>query len=274
MELWKATILGLVEGVTEYLPVSSTGHLILTERLLGLPQGTSESSFAICIQAGAILAVLGLYRRRATDCVRGLIGKSPSGFALSVKLALAFAPAAVIGFLADDWIEAHLFGLWPVACAWLVGGIVILFWPVQAARGARGRRGLEELGFGAAVVIGLAQCLALMPGTSRSLATILGGIGVGLSLSAAVEFSFLLGVLTLTAATAYKALKSGSTMLDELGPGAVFLGVACAWLAAVVSVRWMVAWLERRGMAVFGWWRIALGLAVIALLWSGRLAST
>ncbi|MBI5432190.1 MAG: undecaprenyl-diphosphate phosphatase [Planctomycetes bacterium] len=271
MELWKAAILGLVEGLTEYLPVSSTGHLILTERLLGMQQGTSESAFAICIQAGAILAVLGLYRRRATDCVRGVFGKSPSGFALAVKLALAFCPAALIGFLADDWIEARLFGLWPVACAWLLGGIVILFWPLKPMRAGRG---LEELGFGAAIVIGFAQCLALWPGTSRSLATILGGLGVGLSLAAAVEFSFLLGVLTLTAATAYKALKSGPTMLDELGIAAVLVGALTAWVAAVISVRWMVAWLEHRGMQVFGWWRIALGLVVLALLWSGSLSST
>ncbi|MCE9594900.1 MAG: undecaprenyl-diphosphate phosphatase [Planctomycetes bacterium] len=270
MELWKATVLGLVEGLTEYLPVSSTGHLILTERLLGLPQGTSESAFAVCIQAGAILAVLGLYRRRATDCVRGVFGKSPSGFALTVKLVLAFLPAAVIGFLFDDWIEAHLFGLWPVVGAWLLGGVVILFWPT---RGPRAGNGLEQLGFGAAFLIGLAQCFALWPGTSRSLATILGGLGIGLSLTAAVEFSFLLGVLTLTAATMYKALKSGSVMVDDLGLAAILLGAAVAWLAAWISVRWMVAWLERRGLQVFGWWRIALGLTVAVLLIAGILPS-
>lgn len=270
MELWEAAVLGLVEGVTEFLPVSSTGHLILTERLLGMRQGASESAFAICIQAGAILAVLGLYRRRARDCALGVLGRSPSGFALATKLALAFLPAAVIGSLADEWIEARLFGLWPVACAWVAGGVVILLWP---SRPARAGRGLEELGFGAAFAIGLAQCLAMWPGTSRSLATILGGLGVGLSLAAAVEFSFLLGVITLTAATVYKALKSGSTMLEELGWAALAMGAVTAWVSAVIAVRWMVAWLEGRGLRVFGWWRVALGLLVIGLLASGRITN-
>lgn len=271
MELWQAAILGVVEGLTEYLPVSSTGHLILAERLLGMRQGASESAFAICIQAGAILAVLGLYRRRAQDCVLGVLGRSPSGFALATKLVLAFVPAAVIGFLADDWIEARLFGLWPVAAAWLVGGAVILFWPVRSTRAGRG---LEQLGYAAAVMIGFAQCFALWPGTSRSLATILGGLAAGLSLAAAVEFSFLLGVITLSAATAYKALKSGPTMIEELGWPAILMGAVTAWVSAVLAVRWMVAWLQRRGMSVFGWWRIALGLIVLALLWSGRITST
>ncbi len=271
MEAWKAAVLGLVEGVTEYLPVSSTGHLILTERLLGMSQGESESAFAICIQAGAILAVFALYRRRVVDCARGVIGQNPSGFALTTRIVAAFLPAAIVGLAFDKYIKAYLFGLWPVAIAWIVGGLAIF---LVKRRGWRDGRGIDQLSIGGALVVGCMQCLAMLPGTSRSLVTIFGGLMVGLSLSAAVEFSFLLGLLTLTAATVFTARKTGAAMLHDIGWDSIAIGLLVAWLSAWVSVRWMIAWLERRGLEIFAWWRIALGLAVAALLAAGRISNT
>ncbi|MCB9916162.1 MAG: undecaprenyl-diphosphate phosphatase [Planctomycetes bacterium] len=272
MEWWQALVLGVVEGLTEYLPVSSTGHLLLAQRALGIAEGDAANAYAICIQAGAILAVLGLYRARVAQALRGLVGRDAEGLRLLLALGAAFVPAAVVGLLFDDAIEELLFGLRPVVGAWLVGGLAILA-VARARRGAapRSGRALEELRVGPAFVIGLFQCLALWPGTSRSLVTIVGALVVGLSLAAAVEFSFLLGVLTLLAATGYKALSDGQAMLATYGAGTLVLGAVAAWLAAVVSVRWMVAWLNRHGLEVFGWYRVALAAAVGGLLLTGVL---
>ncbi|NUP95317.1 MAG: undecaprenyl-diphosphate phosphatase [Planctomycetaceae bacterium] len=270
MEAWQAALLGLVEGLTEYLPVSSTGHLILVQRALGLEASAAHNAFAICIQAGAIAAVALLYRERLLQMLRGLAGSDPAGRRLFLRVIAAFVPAAVLGKLFDEKIEELLFGLWPVVAAWAVGGVVILFVARRRA-GADPLRGkpLEELSLGGAVVIGLVQCLAMWPGTSRSLATILGGLGLGLALPAALEFSFLLGLVTLSAATAYKGLKDGSTMVNELGLSAIVIGFVVAAASAWASVRWMVGYLERRGLALFGWWRLALAALVAFLLASG-----
>jgi undecaprenyl-diphosphatase len=270
MEAWQAALLGLVEGLTEYLPVSSTGHLILVQRALGLEASAAHNAFAICIQAGAIAAVALLYRERLLQMLRGLAGSDPAGRRLFLRVIAAFVPAAVLGKLFDEKIEELLFGLWPVVAAWAVGGVVILFVARRRA-GADPLRGkpLEELSLGGAVVIGLVQCLAMWPGTSRSLATILGGLGLGLALPAALEFSFLLGLVTLSAATAYKGLKDGSTMVNELGIPAIAIGFVVAAASAWASVRWMVGYLERRGLALFGWWRLALAALVAFLLASG-----
>lgn len=270
MEGWQAALLGLVEGLTEYLPVSSTGHLILVQRALGLEASAAHNAFAICIQAGAIAAVALLYRERLLQMLRGLAGSDPAGRRLFLRVIAAFVPAAVLGKLFDEKIEELLFGLWPVVTAWALGGLVILF--VARRRASvdplRGKP-LEELSLGGAVVIGLVQCLAMWPGTSRSLATILGGLGLGLALPAALEFSFLLGLVTLSAATAYKGLKDGSTMVNELGLSAIAIGFVVAAASAWASVRWMVGYLERRGLALFGWWRLALAALVAGLLASG-----
>ena len=268
MDGWQALILGAVEGLTEYLPVSSTGHLILTQRLLGIEEGTAANAYAICIQIGAILAVLGLYRVRVAQVLRGLLGKDVEGLRLGIALVVAFLPAAVVGLLFDDRIEELLFGLPPIVLAWFVGGIAILV--VGRVRGsAESARGVElkYLGLTGALVIGLCQCLALWPGTSRSLVTIVGGLLVGLSMASAVEFSFLLGVLTLGAATAYKSLSDGPVMLEHYGLGTILLGTLSAWIFAMVSVKWMVRWLQSHGLAVFGWYRIALAVAVGAWIW-------
>ena len=266
MDLLQAFILGLVEGVTEYLPVSSTGHLLIAQRLLGIPESAASNGYAIAIQAGAILAVLGLYRIRVTSMVRGVFGQDGTGLKLAVCIIVAFLPAAVLGLLFDDLIEQHLFGVKPVIAAWVVGSVLILALS-KWTRARREGRDLAHLTWKLALVIGLMQCLAMWPGTSRSLVTILGGLAVGLSMAAAVEFAFLLGVLTLTAATAYAALKGGDGMVAAYGWPALLVGFAAAWISAALAVKWMVAWLNRHGLALFAWWRfLAAGLAAWLLL--------
>ncbi len=261
-----ALILGIVEGVTEYLPVSSTGHLLLAERALGIERSEAADAYAICIQAGAILAVLGLYRARVGQMLRGVLGADPVGRQLAIQLVVAFLPAAVLGFLFDDAIDAYLFGLWPVVCAWAVGGVAIL-----ALRGRSGARRLEELDVRTAFLIGCAQCLALWPGTSRSLATILGAVLLGVSLPAAVEFSFLLGLITLGAATSYSALKHADEMLAAFGPAPLIVGFVASGASAALAVKWLVGWLQSRGLEVFAFWRLGLAGVVAALLASGVL---
>jgi undecaprenyl-diphosphatase len=271
MTWWQALVLGIVEGVTEYLPVSSTGHLLLAQRLLGLEQSDANNAYAICIQGGAIVAVLGLYARRVGQVGAGLTGRDPSGLALGRNLAIAFLPAAVLGPLLDDAIEGVLFGLPPIVFAWAVGGIAILAFSRWQAAADRPDVALESLGARAALLIGLAQCVAMWPGTSRSLVTIVAGVLVGLSMTAAVEFAFLLGVITLGAATAFKAVQHGDVMLATFGPGPIAVGFLSAWLSAVLAVKWMVAWLNQRGLAIFGWWRILVAGLAAALLASGVL---
>lgn len=266
MELWQAFVLGLVEGITEYLPVSSTGHLLIAQRLLGIPEDQAANGYAIAIQGGAILAVLGLYRTRVTAMFQGVLGRDPAGLNLALCLIAAFLPAAVLGVLFDDRIEQWLFGVKPVIAAWVVGGLLILALTTWTARHRQGWD-LSQLRWQAAVVIGLAQTLAMWPGTSRSLVTILGGMVMGLSLAAAVEFAFLLGLITLTAATAYKVVQTGPEMLAAYGWLSIATGCIAAWIFAAIAVKWMVAWLNRHGLGVFAWWRFAAaGLAAWLLL--------
>jgi undecaprenyl-diphosphatase len=265
MTILEALILGLIEGITEYLPVSSTGHLLIAQRLLGIPDDEAANAFAIAIQAGAIVAVLGLYRARAQQMVLGLVGRDAAGLRLVGCLLVAFLPAAVIGGLFDDRIEEVLFGVKPIIAAWVVGGVLILALSGWVARRREGAP-LLDLTWRAALVIGLIQCVAMWPGTSRSLVTILGGLLVGLSLSAAVEFAFLLGLITLGAATAYTGLKHGDVLLASYGPTVLFAGFAAAWVSAALAIKWMVAWLNRRGLGVFAWWRFAAAGAAAVLL--------
>ncbi|MDA0293488.1 MAG: undecaprenyl-diphosphate phosphatase [Verrucomicrobia bacterium] len=274
MDNFQALILGLVEGLTEYLPVSSTGHLLLAQRLMGIDSSTASDAFAICIQAGAILAVLGIYRQRVAQMVMGAVGRNKAGQRLLINLLSAFVPAAVLGLLLEKPIKKYLFGgnewgLWPVVAAWFAGGLAILV--VSLARRRRGTApttgfDLDQLTVRMALVVGFAQCIAMWPGVSRSLITIVGGVLVGLSLPAAVELSFLLGVITLTAATAYDTLKHGPEMLATYGATPLLIGFGAAWLSALFAVQWMVGYLKSHGMEIFGWYRVALALVVAAWL--------
>ena len=275
MSWWEAIVLGIVEGLTEYLPVSSTGHLILAQRMLGIEKTEASDAYAICIQAGAIIAVVGLYWHRIRGMFAGVFSmlsgdRSPNpGFRLAVNIIVAFMPAVVLGLLFDDMIEAKLFGLWPIVTAWFVGGaaILVVAWWRKRHGGQQEGKPLEELTWQMALAIGTIQCVAMWPGTSRSLVTIVGGVLFGLSLSAAVEFSFLLGVLTLLAATVYKAKDAGPVMLETYGWWPMIIGSLAAWISAVAAVKWMVEYLKRHGMQIFGYYRVALALAVGAALY-------
>ena len=243
---------------------------------MGIESSTASDAFAICIQAGAILAVLGIYRQRVAQMVMGAVGRNEIGQRLLINLVSAFVPAAILGLLLEKPIKKYLFGgdawgLWPVVAAWFVGGMAILAVSfVRRRRGASPTTGfdLEQLTIRMALIVGFAQCIAMWPGVSRSLITIVGGVLVGLSLPAAVELSFLLGVITLTAATAYDALKHGAEMLATYGATPLLICFGAAWLSAVLAVKWMVGYLKSHGMEIFGWYRVALAFVVAAwLLW-------
>lgn len=277
MTWWQSFIIGIVEGLTEYLPVSSTGHIILTQRALGIPETEAANAFAVVVQAGAILAVLGLYFQRSKGMLEGMLGKNPEGLLLVRNLLIAFLPAAVLGKLFDEKIEEKLMGLWPVTAAWFVGGVAILavsWFKRNAAPGSReGGRGIDQITPRMAFIIGLLQCVAMWPGTSRSLMVIVAGLLVGLNMVAAVEFSFLLGMITLTAAAGYKSLKfvQNPELLQEYSIFSMFIGVVAAWVAAVLSVKWMVGWLQKHGLTLFGYYRIGLAVVVAGLLLAGVL---
>ena len=285
---WEAAVLGVVEGITEYLPISSTGHLLITARLLGLPDEEGSAgleavnTYVIAIQFGAILAVAGLFWRRFVAMLAGLVGRDPDGRRLLVNLVIAFVPAAVLGFLFDDAIEDALFGPWPIVLAWIAGGILILVLERTGRipdRGVPGAEPGDEEGGDAlaaitnrqALIIGLAQCAALLPGTSRSLATILGALLVGVALPAAVEFSFLLGFATLSAATAYKLASDGGTLVDQFGLVDPLLGALFAFLSAVLAIKWLITYLERHDLSIFAWYRFVVAGLAIALLAGGVL---
>ena len=269
-----AVILGAVEGITEYLPVSSTGHLVVAERALDLGQTddskTALDAYTVIIQFGAILAVLILYRKRVGEVLAGLVGRSESGRRLLINLVLAFIPAAIVGLAFSDTIDEHLLKPTPVAVAWIVGGIAILVLADRLRPGGRARGdSLDLMVPRQALLIGVAQALALWPGMSRSLVTIVGGVLVGMGIGAAVEFSFLLGLLTLTAATALAAMKDGSEVIDTYGKTAPLIGIVVAGITAAFAVKSFVAYLQKRSLKGFGWYRIAIGVVVIALVATG-----
>ena len=269
MSTWKAIILGAVEGVTEYLPISSTGHLVVTQRILGIgdTDATKDAadSYAIAIQFGAILAVLVLYRKRIESIIRGLFGRDTDGRNLLISLVIAFIPAVIIGVAIEKPIKSHLLNVGPVVGAWIVGGLLILFLAPKI-KADRPGISITHLRPKQALIIGCAQVLAMWPGTSRSLVTILAALAVGATLAAAVEFSFLLGLMTLGAATLYETAKNGSTVIDAYGWFNPLVGLLFAFIFAALAVKWMVSWLQTRSLAVFGWERLVVAAASIGLL--------
>ena len=281
MTLFEAIILGIVEGITEYLPISSTGHLILTKSALGL-SGTAVDAFIIVVQGGAILAVLGLYRTRILQMIQGLFGNNSSGRKLLLNLIIAFLPAAILGPLLNDMIEKYLFKPIPVIAALAGWGVVmILLGPWQRKiyhkksdtdqSNSHSFIDIEDLTWQKALIIGLLQCVAMVPGTSRSMMTIVGGMFVGMRPKHAAEFSFLLALPTLGGACVYKGLKNifgdGPNMFEELGTTSFIVGTIAATIAAALSVKWLVGYLQKHGVALFGWYRIALSVVFAILLW-------
>ncbi len=273
MTWWQALLLGIVEGVTEYLPISSTGHLILTAWLLGMSDDPDRwaavFTFNIEIQAGAIAAVVLLYRQRIRRMVAGLAGRDEEGRRLLFLLGLATLPAVILGPAFANTIEAHLNRPWPVALALAVGALLML--GVARRQGGKKELGLEAIDWRIALAIGCGQCVAMWPGTSRSMMAIVVAILAGLTPVAAAEFSFLLGLITLTGATAYKFVLGGPAMLELFGAGTVAIGFVAATVSAAVAVKWFVAALERYGLEPFAWYRLLLALTLTAAILGGRL---
>jgi len=249
MELLKALILGIVEGLTEFLPVSSTGHLILAGDLLDFAH-PNRDVFYVAIQSGAMLAVLWEYRARFFRI----------DFALYRNLLIAFIPAAVLGLLFSKYIKGYLFHAVPVALAFIVGGVIILL--VERKKFVPRVAESSAMTWRDALKVGIAQCFALIPGTSRSGATIIGGMLFGLSRKAATEFSFFLAVPTLLAAGAYDLWKNRHSLsADDIGMWAV--GVAVSFVSAFVVIRWLIRYVATHDFKPFAWYRIAFGLLVL-----------
>lgn len=256
--LFKAAVLGLVEGATEFIPVSSTGHLILVSNWLGLIDERAKT-FDIFIQLGAILAIVWLYRDRLGRAMLAAQHEPGSRRFLS-NLFVAFLPAAVIGLLAHDWIKARLFNPTVVAIALVAGGILILL--IERWAPAPRVNDVTEVPPRTAWGIGLAQVLSLIPGTSRSGATIMGGYALGLSRIAATEFSFFLAIPVMLAATLYDLLKSWSTLVPADAP--VFaVGLIVSFVSALIVVRAFLSYVSHHSFSAFAWYRIAFGILVL-----------
>ncbi len=262
--LVKALILGIVEGLTEFLPISSTGHLILVGDLLGFNDEKGKL-FEIVIQCGAILAIVWEYRARLASVVARL-PSDPQARRFACNLLIAFMPLAILGLLFGSAIKAALFKPVPVALAFIVGGFVIL-WAERRKHEIR-VASVDDMIWSDALKIGLAQTLALIPGTSRAGATIIGGLFAGLSRRAATEFSFFLAIPVLFAASAYELLKHRALLsVDDLGVFAV--GLAAAFASAFVCVRWLLRYIIQHDFTIFAWYRIAFGIIVLTTAYSG-----
>jgi undecaprenyl-diphosphatase len=264
--LAKAALLGVVEGLTEFLPISSTGHLILVGSLLGFHDDKAKL-FDVAIQSGAMLAVLWHYRERLAATVSGLAGE-PRARRFATNVLIAFLPAAALGVLFGSAIKAHLFKPVPVAIAFVVGGLVILW--VERGRAPRPPRidSVDDLRASDALKLGLAQAFALIPGTSRSGATIIGGMLFGLSRRAATEFSFFLAVPTLMGAGAWDLLKYRG-LLSAADIPLFAVGLAVSFVAALVCVRWLIRFVATHDFVPFAWYRIVFGALVLVSAQAG-----
>lgn len=291
-----AVVLGVVEGVTEFLPISSTGHLIIADKILGLesekplvdaagnplwykkpsekyPAGVpltlklAADTYTVVIQVGAIGAVVLMYWSQFVNMLIGVFGRSSAGFRLLRNVLLAFVPVAVIGFLVHDLIDKYLFSIGAVIAAQIAGAFLML-WAEHWRRTNTGigfsKGDPADLSPGKAIGIGFAQCLALWPGTSRSMVTIVGGYLSGLTPVKAAEFSFLVGLPTLAGAAVYKSFKSGPAMIEVFGWSSVLIGCAVAAIAAAVAVKFLVTFLSRNGLALFAYYRLALAVVLAA----------
>ena len=267
--LVKAAILGIVEGLTEFLPVSSTGHLILAGSLLNFT-GEKAKAFEIIIQAGAILAVVWEYRAKIGAVIAGL-GSDPNARRFVINLFIAFLPAAVIGLLFIKKIKAVLFAPVPVALAFIVGALIILWVERRIATGkARPPRvtSIDDMTWLDALKVGFAQAFGIIPGTSRSGATIIGGMLFGLSRKAATEFSFFLAIPTLFAATLYSLYKARNDLVAADAP-LFAVGFFVSFVAAFFCVRWLLRYISSHTFVPFAWYRIAFGLVVLATWYAG-----
>lgn len=263
--LLKAAIMGLVEGATEFLPVSSTGHLILAGDLLNFMDHDKREVFEIAIQLGAILAVVWEYRTRFVSTFAGM-GRNPVSNRLIINLAIAFLPLAVLGLIFGDVIKEHLFKPVPVAIAFIVGAFVILW--AERRQHTVTIETVDDIKPLDALKLGLAQAVALIPGTSRSGATIIGGLFFGLSRKAAAEFSFFLAVPTLGIASVYSMYKARDLLsMDDMG--AWIVGFIFSFISAMIAVRALIRYVSNHDFTVFAWYRIAFGVIVLITAYTG-----
>lgn len=253
MTIFEAIVIAVVEGITEFLPISSTGHMIIAEALLGMNIDEFTKAFTVNIQFGAILSVVVLYWKRFLQ-----------SWSFYQKLFVAFLPAAVIGFLAGDFIDSLLENVMVVAIMLLVGGILLLFVDKWFNKPAEN----QEISYPTALKIGFWQCIAMIPGVSRSAATIIGGMQQKLSRTNAAEFSFFLAVPTMAAASAYKLLKDYKHFNAE-NIGILAIGNLVAFVVAMIAIKTFITFLQKHGFKVFGWYRIVVGLILIVLLLLG-----
>jgi len=260
----KAFLLGVIEGLTEFLPISSTGHLIIAGQLIGFG-GEKAKVFDIVIQLAAILAVCWEYRARLWAAAAG-ITREPAQQRFAANLAIAFAPAAVLGLLFHGAIKQHLFHPLPVAAAFIVGGLLILW--VERRDHRVTIENVDDMRWQDALKVGFAQTLALIPGTSRSGATIIGGLYFGMSRKAATEFSFFLAIPTMFAAVAYDLYQNRDIL--QTGDAEVFaVGFAASFVSAFLAVRGLLRYISRHDFSAFAWYRIAFGAVVLATAYTG-----
>jgi undecaprenyl-diphosphatase len=262
---FKAALMGIVEGLTEFLPISSTGHLILANAMMGFSQAAGSEKakvFEIAIQTGAIFAVILVYMQRLKDTVTGL-GSDPKAQRFALNVLIGFLPAVVMGLLVGKAIKEHLFTPTVVATTFIIGGVIILIAERIAARQPHARiETIDDLGFVDAIKVGLIQCLAMVPGTSRSGATIIGGMLMGLSRKAATDYSFFLGIPTLVGAGVYSLYKEREILSpDDLPLFAT--GLVFAFLSAWVCVRWLIRYVSSHTFVPFAWYRIAFGILIL-----------
>jgi undecaprenyl-diphosphatase len=259
MNLFQAIIIAIVEGITEYLPISSTGHMIIAERVLHVPHDEFTKLYTVAIQLGAILSVVVLYWKKFIDF------KSLSFY---IKLILAVIPALILGYLFSDVIDDLLESPLTVSITLLLGGVVLMFIDRYFTDGEIKKE--EDITFAKAIRIGAWQCLAMVPGVSRSAASIIGGMQQGLTRKVAAEFSFFLAVPTMFAATAYKILK-GWKSLDNQEIQLLIVGNIVAFIVALLAIKFFIAYLQKNGFRVFGIYRIVVGFILLVLLLTGVL---
>lgn len=276
MTFLDAILTAIVEGLTEFLPVSSTGHMILLNSVLGNGEDEFTKTFEIFIQLGAILAIVALYARRFLlqgkiylklfAPKKGIVAfKMEMSFKWEIylKLLVAFLPSAVLGFIFYRIIKTYLFNHWVVAVSLILGGIVLIWLDKRMTLHEQGADELDHLSYRTAFFIGLFQCISMVPGVSRAAATIIGGMANGLSKKSAAEFSFLLAIPTMAAASGYDLLKFEGTITGGQWQ-LLAIGFVVAFVTALVAVKWFVALLERHGFTGFGYYRIAIGLLFLA----------
>ena len=265
MLLAKAAVMGVVEGLTEFLPISSTGHLILAGALLGFDDDKAKV-FDIAIQTGAIFAVILVYWQKISDTVKALPYQAEAQrFVLNVFI--GFLPAVVLGLLFGKLIKEHLFTPWVVATTFIVGGFIIL-WAERRPSSSVRIRAVEDMRGRDALMVGLVQCFAMVPGTSRSGATIIGGMLLGLSRKAATDFSFFLAIPTLIGAGVYSLYKERALLSVEDIP-MFATGLVVSFISAWICVRWLLKYIASHSFEVFAWYRIVFGLVVLATAWTG-----